>query len=112
MTDFDEAVNLFLKANSEVAISSTGKAYARIGLGLTNLTNLVPEVKDNGFGYADPAKVATMTDVVVRYGAGDKATRPDPAALFTNRFAGTVKLEAKDLAAAEAGAAPYRKYVI
>ncbi len=112
MTDFDEAVALFLKANSEVAISSTGKAYARIGLGLTNLTNLVPEVKERGFGYADPAKVATMTDVVVRYGAGDKAVRPDPAALFTNRFAGSVKLEGKDLAAAETQAAPYRKYLI
>ena len=46
MTDFDEAIDIFLKANSEVAISSTGKEYARIGLGLTNLTNLVPEVKE------------------------------------------------------------------
>ena len=54
MTNFDEAVDIFLKANSEVAISSTGKEYARIGLGLTNLTNLVPEVKEHGFGYADP----------------------------------------------------------
>ncbi len=112
MTNFDEAVAVFLKANSEVAISSTGKDYARIGLGLTNLTNAVPEVKDHGFGFADPAKVAAMTETVVKYAAGDKAAVPDASALFTNRFAGTVKASAAELAAAEASAAPFRKYLV
>jgi NitT/TauT family transport system substrate-binding protein len=112
MTNFDESIDIFLKANSEVAISSTGKEYARIGLGLTSLTNLVPEVKENGFGYADPAKVATMTDLVLKYAAGDKASRPDVGALFTNRFAGQVKLAGPELASAEAAANPYRKYLI
>jgi NitT/TauT family transport system substrate-binding protein len=112
MTNFDESVDIFLKANSEVAISSTGKAYSQIGLGLTNLTNLVPEVKEHGFGYADPKKVATMADLVVQYAAGDKAQKPDTAALFTNAFAGTVKLGPEDAKAAEAAAAPYRKYVV
>jgi NitT/TauT family transport system substrate-binding protein len=111
MTNFDEALAIFLKANSEVAISSTGKDYARIGLGLTNITNLVPEVKDHGFGYADPQKVETMTDLVMNYAAGDGATRPDVNALFTNRFVGNVVLAADELAAAEKSAAPFRKYV-
>ncbi len=111
MTNFDEALDIFLKANSEVAISSTGKEYARIGLGLTNLTNLVPEVKQHGFGYADPAKVTTMADLVVKYAAGDGATKPDVGALFTNRFVGKVTLSADELAAAEKGAAVFRKYV-
>ena len=112
MTNFDEAVDIFLRANSEVAISSTGKAYAQIGLGLTNLTNLVPEVREHGFGYADPAKVATMTDVVFSYAVGDKGAKPDPTVLFTNRFAGTVTLSPAELAAAETSAAPYRKYLV
>ena len=112
MTNFDEAVTLFLKANAEVAISSTGKQYAQIGLGLTNLTNAVPEVKEHGFGYADPAKVAAMVETVVKYAAGDKATLPDPATLFTNRFAGTVKITPAELATAEASAAPYQKYLV
>ena len=112
MTNFAEAVDTFLKANSEVALSSTGKAYAQVGLGLTNLTNLVPEVKENGFGYADPKKVATMADLVVQYAAGDKAQKPDTAALFTNKFAGTVKLNADEAKAAETSAAPYKKYVV
>ncbi len=112
MTNFEEAIDIFLKANSEVSISSTGKEYARIGLGLTSLTNLVPEVKENGFGFADPAKVAAMTDLVVRYAVGDKAEKPDAAKLFTNAFVGGVKLDSAGLAAAEAGAAPFRKYVV
>jgi ABC-type nitrate/sulfonate/bicarbonate transport system substrate-binding protein len=111
MTNFDEAVEIFLKANSEVAISSTGKEYSRIGLGLTNLTNLVPEVKEHGFGYADPQKVGTMTDLVMQYAAGDQTTRPDVASLFTNKFVGKVKLSAEELAAAEKNAAAFRKYV-
>ena len=112
MTNFDEAVAIFLKANSEVALSSTGKDYARIGLGLANLTNAVPEVRNHGFGFADPAKVASMTETVVRYAGGDKAAVPDASALFTNRFAGTVKMSAAELAAAEASVAPFRKYLV
>ena len=112
MTNFDEAIDIFLKANSEVAISSTGKEYARIGLGLTNLTNLVPEVEQHGFGYADPAKVGAMVTTVVKYAAGDKAQMPDPATLFTNQFAGTVKLGVAERARAEASAAPYRKFLV
>ncbi|MGI6855395.1 ABC transporter substrate-binding protein [Mesorhizobium sp. 1B3] len=111
MTDFDEAVDIFLNANSEVAISSTGEEYARVGLGLTNLTNLVPEVKEHGLGYADPAKVETMLDLVLKYAVGDGATRPDGEALFTNGFAGKIKLSEQELATAEKSAEAYRKYV-
>jgi NitT/TauT family transport system substrate-binding protein len=111
MTNSDEAVDIFLKANSEVAMSSTGNGYARIGLGLTNLTNLVPEIKDHGFGFADPKKVATMADLVVKYAAGDGATRPDVDALFTNKFVGKVTLSADELAAAEKNTAAFRKYI-
>ncbi len=111
MTNFDEAIDIFLKANSEVSMSSTGKEYSRIGLGLTNLTNLVPEVKENGFGFADPKKVAIMADLVVKYAAGEGATRPDVGTLFTNKFVGKVRLSADALAAAEKSASAFRKYV-
>ena len=112
MTNFDEAVDIFLKANSEVALSSTGKEYARIGLGLTNLTNMTSEVKEHGFGWADPAKVSSMIATVVRYAVGDKAQPPDPATLFTNEFVGSITLSPDELARAEASAAPYRKFLV
>jgi NitT/TauT family transport system substrate-binding protein len=111
MTNFDEAIDIFLKANSEVAMSSTGTEYARIGLGLTNLTNLVPEVRDQGFGFADPKKVATMADLVLKYAAGNGATLPDVGNLFTNKFVGKIKLNPDELAAAEKSSAAFRKYV-
>jgi ABC-type nitrate/sulfonate/bicarbonate transport system substrate-binding protein len=111
MTNFEEAIDIFLKANSEVAMSSTGKEYARIGLGLTNLTNLVPEVKEQGLGFTDPKKVATMADLVIKYAAGDGASRPDVETLFTNRFVGKITLNNNELASAEKNAAAFRKYV-
>jgi NitT/TauT family transport system substrate-binding protein len=111
MTNFDESMDIFLKANSEVAISASGKEYTRLGLGLTNITNLVPEVKEHGFGYADPKKVEAMADLVLKYGAGDQATKPDLAALFTNKFVGKVKLTQEELAVAEKAAGPFRRYV-
>jgi NitT/TauT family transport system substrate-binding protein len=111
MTNFDEALDIFLNANSEIAISSSGKDYTRIGLGLTNLTNLVPEVKMNGFGWADPKKVAAMADLVVKYAAGEGAVKPDISALFTNRFAGKLKLSPEELGLAEKNAAEFAKYL-
>ncbi|KAA0970903.1 ABC transporter substrate-binding protein [Aureimonas fodinaquatilis] len=111
-TDFDESIDIFLKANSEVAISGTGEEYARIGLGLVNLTNLVPELIDHGFGYADPAKVEAMADFVMEYGAGEGASRPDLEALITNRFAGKVKFTPEELAAAEARSQEFKKFLL
>ncbi len=111
-TNFDESVEIFLKANSEVSISSTGKEYSRIGLGLVNLTNLVSELTDHGFGYSDPAKVNTMTDFVMQYAAGEGAARPDVNALVTNRFAGKVKFTAEELAAARARSQQFQKYLV
>ena len=72
----------------------------------------MPEVKEHGLGWADPAKVEAMVQTVVEYAAGDKAEVPNPATLFTNQFAGTVKLDAADLARAEASVAPYRKFLV
>jgi NitT/TauT family transport system substrate-binding protein len=112
MTNFDEALEIFLKANSEIAISASGKTYTQIGLGLTNVTNLVPEVKEHGFGWADAAKVSAMANLVVKYGAGEGSAKPDLSTLFTNQFAGKVKFTPADLASAEANAAPFAKYVI
>jgi NitT/TauT family transport system substrate-binding protein len=111
MTNFDEAMDIFLKANDEVAMSKSGAPYTRIGLGLTVATNLVPELKEHGAGWADPAKVRTMGDLVVQYATKPGTKVPDLNALFTNDFIGQVRLDAAGLAKAEAAAAPYRAYL-
>ena len=111
MTNFDEAMDIFLKANDEVAMSKSGAAYTRIGLGLTVATNLVPELKDHGFGWADPAKVREQGAMVVKYATKPDTKLPDIDALFSNDFIGQVRLDAAGLATAEAAAAPYRVYL-
>lgn len=111
MTEPDEALDIFLKANDEVSMTSSGKEYARIGLGLTNLTNLVPEVLQNGLGWADPAKVKAQSELILQYAAGQGAKMPDLAQLFTNQFVGKIKFTDAELAKARKSVEPFRKYV-
>jgi hypothetical protein len=111
MTNFDESMEIFLRANDEVAMSKTGAAYTRIGLGLTVATNLVPEVRQHGLGWADPAKVRSMGELVVQYATKPGTGMPDIGALFSNDFIGSVPLDAAGLARAEQAAAPYKAYL-
>ena len=111
MTEPDEALSIFLKANDEVAMTASGKEYARIGLGLTNLTNLVPEVTGYGLGWVDPAKMKSQAETVIEFAAGQGAKLPEMSSLFTNQFAGKVRLTEAQLARAQKMVEPYRKYV-
>ena len=111
MTEPQEALEIFLKANDEVSMTRSGKDYARIGLGLTNLTNLVPEVMQNGLGWADPAKMKSQADLVLEYAAGQGARLPEMSELFTNQFAGKVRLTQAQLDTARQSVEPYRKYL-
>lgn len=111
MTQPAEALAIFLKANDEVAMTASGKEYARIGLGLTNLTNLVPEVIDHGLGFADPVKMKSQAELVVEYAAGQGAKVPEMSSLFTNDFVGKVRLSEDQLKLARAAVEPFRKYV-
>ena len=111
ITEPDEALDIFLKANGEVSMTSSGKEYARIGLGLTNLSNLVPEVLQNGLGWADPTKVKAQAELILQYAAGQGAKMPDLAQLFTNEFVGKIKFTEAELAKARKSAEPFRKYV-
>ena len=112
MTNPDEALALFLKANDEVAMTSSGKEYVRIGLGLTNLTNLVPEVERNGFGYADPAKIKAQAELILKYGVGADARMPNLDELFTNQFVGKLKLTEAEASQVRKSVEPFRKYLV
>jgi ABC-type nitrate/sulfonate/bicarbonate transport system substrate-binding protein len=111
MTNFNEALDVFLRANDEVAMSRTGRDYVRLGLGLTVATNVTPELRDGGLGYADPARVREMAEMVVRYATREGTAMPDLDRLFTNDFAGRLKLGAAEIAAIERTAEPYRRYL-
>ena len=92
-------------------MTSSGREYVRIGLGLTNLTNLVPEVESNGFGWADPAKVRSQAELILKFAVGGDAKMPEVDRLFTNQFVGKIKLTSAELAAARKNAEPFRSFL-
>lgn len=111
MTNPDEALAIFLKANEEVAMTSSSKEFVRIGLGLSNLHNYCPEVIDHGFGHVDMAKVKAQADLILKYGVSGNVTPPNLDELFTNRFTGKLKLSDADKARVQKNIEPFRKYV-
>ena len=110
MTNPDEALDIFLKANDEVSMSTTGKEYASIGLGLTNLTNLVPEVEQRGFGWADPAKVKEQADLILKYASARRRDAARRGRALHQQFIGKVKLTKAEAAAVSHDVA-FRKFV-
>jgi NitT/TauT family transport system substrate-binding protein len=108
MTDFDEAVETFLREVPEVRMTSTGREFTKLGAGLFLATQLAPEILQNGVGWVDMASVNQQIDLIMQFVAsGGDARRPNPAATWTNDFVGKVKLAPADVAKARASAAPY-----
>lgn len=103
-----DAMAVFIKQVPEIALAPTGAQQAQVGMGIFAATMIGAPAKQDGIGFAAPADYAAMTDLVMRYAAapGDKA--PDPASLFTNEFAGSLRLSPEEWAQAEAHVAPYR----
>jgi NitT/TauT family transport system substrate-binding protein len=106
----DDAVTAFMKLVPEAALAANGRKQIRTGMGIFAMTMIGAPAKQYGLGRSEPADYATMTDLVMRYlGApGDK--KPDPAALFTNEFVGSVKLTPEEWARAEANVKEYRDF--
>ena len=75
-----------------MALNPGSKEFARIGLGMWQHGIDRPEAHEHGLGWSDPAAYAETTDLVMRYLIEPGAKRPDPGAIFTNRFAGKIKL--------------------
>jgi hypothetical protein len=92
-------------------MTATSKEFVRIGLGLSNLHNFCPEVINNGFGYVDMGKIRTQADLILKYAVSGNVTPPDIDKLFTNRFAGKLKLSEAEQATVKKNIEPFRKYV-
>ena len=109
MTNFDEAVEIFLKEVPEVRMSSTGKEFTKLGFGLFLATQIAPEVIDNGIGWMDLASVDNQIDLVMKFVAPSDAKRPVVAQTWTNDFVGKIKLTQPEIASARAAASDYSK---
>ena len=70
--------------------SSTNRDVVKHGQGVMTAMGLVPEVEKNGLGFMDPESVKRTRETVIAYmGAKDV---PAAEQLYTNAFAGRIKL--------------------
>jgi NitT/TauT family transport system substrate-binding protein len=94
-----------------MALNPSAKEFARIGLGMWQHGILRQEARERGLGWSDPAGFAETTDLVMRYLMDPGAKRPAPDALFTNRFAGKIKLPEAEWASVRQRVAEFDKYL-
>jgi ABC-type nitrate/sulfonate/bicarbonate transport system substrate-binding protein len=93
LTEPKEAQKIFLKAVPALTMSPSGAEFARLGIGVQRFSVLSsPDPRLNGLAYADLAKVKSMADLVMQYQAAPGSKAPDLDKIFTNRFAGHVRL--------------------
>lgn len=89
----DETVELFLKLLPEMALNPNAKTLARLSMLTWQHSVARPEAGQHGLGWSDPAAFTEMTDLVMTYLATPEMNRPHNDLLFTNRFAGKIKLD-------------------
>ena len=111
LTDPEESLGLFRKEVPEMALNPSAKEFARIGLGMWQHGVDRPEAREHGLGWSNAASYAETTDLVMQYLNSPGMQRPQPDALFTNRFAGNIKLTEADWAGVRQRVAEFDKYL-
>ncbi len=100
LVDPKAGVDLTLASVKEYQGASAAPSILEHGVEIANALTAVPAVKRGGLGTMDPEDWTTTVDLVTRYMG---LTQAMPAAtLYTNQFAGTVKLEPAEWTAVEA----------
>ena len=111
LTNPQESLEVFLKEVPEMALNSSSKEFARIGLGMWQNGIDHPEPREHGLGWSDPATYSEMVELVMQYLATPGMKRPEPDALYTNRFVGKVKLTSPEWAQVRERVAEFAKYI-
>jgi ABC-type nitrate/sulfonate/bicarbonate transport system substrate-binding protein len=99
----EKALDIMIEAKPE--LKTTSKKLLLTHAGNTNALSIGPAVEQHGLGWMDPADQTKTRDVVIKYMSATDV--PPESALFTNKFAGNVKLSAAEWAKAKQLAAPY-----
>lgn len=111
LADPEAALAAFLAEVKEMKLTPTGAKQEEIGMGMFALTILADEAKQHGLGWQSPDAMAKMTDLIMAYTASKDTKRPDVESMYTNRFVGRIKLDAKAWQQAESNYQSYRKYL-
>lgn len=86
----NESIDMHLEQVKEFKGSPTNRDVVKHGQGIMTAMGLVPEVEKNGLGWADPEMIKRTRETVVTYMGASNV--PPAEQLFTNAFAGKVKL--------------------
>jgi len=86
----NESIDIHLEQVKEFKGSPTNRDVVKHGQGIMTAMGLVPEIEKNGLGYMDPEMIKRTRETVITY-MGAKDVLPADQ-LFTNAFAGKVKL--------------------
>ena len=99
----DAARELFLSALPEMKLSANGAEFTRLGMGVQRFSFLsTNDSRDHPAGWMDPAALAKMAELVMRYQGDSSGGAVDVAACFTNRFAGAVIITPQEWQSAQA----------
>lgn len=99
----EKGLDIMIEAKPE--LKTVPRKLLLIQLGVTNALSFGPAVEKNGLGWMDPGDQRQTRDVVIKYMQAKNV--PPVEKMFTNRFAGRVKLTAGEWAKAKAWASPY-----
>jgi NitT/TauT family transport system substrate-binding protein len=90
----DKTADIHLELVKEYDNASTDRKFINYGVLINTATSLAPYLADTGLGHLEENLVAGTQDKIAKY-LGVKAPQA-PSALYTNRFAGRVKLTAAE----------------
>jgi ABC-type nitrate/sulfonate/bicarbonate transport system substrate-binding protein len=107
----DESLAIFVKEVPEMALNSSSKEFARLGLGMWHHAIDHPEPRAHGLGWSDPVAYAEMADLVIQYLAAPGMQKPVPESVVTDRFAGKIKLDPADWQLVHERVAEFGKYI-
>jgi len=86
----EKTTDIHLDMVKEYDSASTDRNFVKYGVLINTATSLAPYLDQYGLGYMENGRVAGTQDKIAKY-MGVKAPQ-DPAALYTNSFAGKVTL--------------------
>jgi ABC-type nitrate/sulfonate/bicarbonate transport system substrate-binding protein len=88
----EESIDIFMNEVKEAGMTSSGRENSRLGLGVFAYSGVVDEIREHGLGWADEKRIAELNDLVAQYLSAKDAPKPQLDQVFTNRFAGKIKL--------------------
>jgi ABC-type nitrate/sulfonate/bicarbonate transport system substrate-binding protein len=106
LRDPDAALAAFIRQRPEIGISDGARGSARLGQGLMAVTVAAPEAIENGLGHTDLGLANRMIDTVMQYSV-EGGTRPSVETLYTNRFAGRIRLSREEWEQVRTRVAPF-----